>query len=360
MAGAPSHERRWWIEEEDSILRQEVEFQQIEGGVISWNTIAAKLPGRSNKDCRKRWHKIGSHIKKGVWTAEEDIQLQEAVGLLGLKWTQVSERVGTRNSDQCAKRWAYALNPSVSHAPWTEEQDESLLRAVHEFGRNWSKIGSAVFGDRSAVDIKNRYFVLQRKLQNNPSSNTQVSPADDESSSGLSLSDSGDQSGRGQADGETSFSIPDYALSPASLPLASDMLPTPMSDHPMPDPGFASLLESTDFNTNLHSTYENIMLADPMGNSSSDDFQAQHYYTTPEATDGNVNIEGAFNGLVETPMEADPARLPLAGTQVNRAQAGADSQSTLILEGLQPQTVTLILSTLLNSNTRFRMRINKE
>ncbi|KAL8919932.1 MAG: hypothetical protein Q9172_004725 [Xanthocarpia lactea] len=80
-----SQERRWWTEEEDNILRQEGELQQTQGGLKNWNAIAAKLPGRTNKDCRKRWHKTEPNIRKGAWTAAEHIRLQEAVESFGLK-----------------------------------------------------------------------------------------------------------------------------------------------------------------------------------------------------------------------------------------------------------------------------------
>lgn len=101
---ATSQERRWWTEEEDRILRQEAEIQRMEAlilsilvfsfflffsartcssslsrhyadnctlvsqcGVRNWNAIAAKLPGRTNKDCRKRWCKLGRNIRIGAW-----------------------------------------------------------------------------------------------------------------------------------------------------------------------------------------------------------------------------------------------------------------------------------------------------
>ena len=64
------------------LTRQNIDAQ---GGLKNWNVIALKLPGRTNKDCRKRWSKIGSNIRKGAWTAAEHTRLQEAVDLRGLK-----------------------------------------------------------------------------------------------------------------------------------------------------------------------------------------------------------------------------------------------------------------------------------
>ena len=56
-----------------------------EGAVSDWNRIAANLPARTNKDCRKRWSKVCEHIKKGAWSAAEDEQLKKAVEQFGYR-----------------------------------------------------------------------------------------------------------------------------------------------------------------------------------------------------------------------------------------------------------------------------------
>lgn len=56
-----------------------------DGSVQNWNDIAVLLPGRTNKDCRKRWSKIQVNIRKGPWTQDEDERLQQAVQQIGVK-----------------------------------------------------------------------------------------------------------------------------------------------------------------------------------------------------------------------------------------------------------------------------------
>jgi hypothetical protein len=91
-------------------------------GPISWHKVAAHLPGRNNKDCRKRWHySIASTIRKGTWTREEDEKLREAVEQYGARWSKIAEAVGTRNGDQCWKRWYDCLDPRIDKSPWTPE-----------------------------------------------------------------------------------------------------------------------------------------------------------------------------------------------------------------------------------------------
>ena len=56
-----------------------------DGNVQNWNNIAVLLPGRTNKDCRKRWSKVQLDIRKGAWTRDEDERLQQAVQQIGVK-----------------------------------------------------------------------------------------------------------------------------------------------------------------------------------------------------------------------------------------------------------------------------------
>ena len=56
-----------------------------DGSVQNWNDIALLLPGRTNKDCRKRWSKVQLDIRKRAWTRDEDERLQQAVQQIGLK-----------------------------------------------------------------------------------------------------------------------------------------------------------------------------------------------------------------------------------------------------------------------------------
>ena len=49
------------------------------GSVKDWNRIASKLPGRMNKDCRKRWSKISENVKKGNWSAASNVRPSTSV-----------------------------------------------------------------------------------------------------------------------------------------------------------------------------------------------------------------------------------------------------------------------------------------
>lgn len=61
-------------------------------------------------------------IKAGAWLPAEDGLLRDAVQKYGSRWVLVASEVGTRNGDQCAKRWNDNLNPELDHSPWTPDE----------------------------------------------------------------------------------------------------------------------------------------------------------------------------------------------------------------------------------------------
>ncbi|KAF2676489.1 hypothetical protein K458DRAFT_492448 [Lentithecium fluviatile CBS 122367] len=154
---------RRWNSEEDNVLRDQVSLYSSCKVPIDWNAVSAALVDRSNKDCRKRWQKIDTRWSSGAWTAAEDQKLHEAVMQSGERWVVVSDLVGTRNPDQCAKRWRNALDPNISHEVWTEEAEKHLANAVESMGRDWKAIAETFFPNRSRQDLSNRYALIQRK-----------------------------------------------------------------------------------------------------------------------------------------------------------------------------------------------------
>ncbi|KAF7312787.1 hypothetical protein MKEN_00962000 [Mycena kentingensis (nom. inval.)] len=161
-----NRDRRPWTGEEDALLRRAAELEEPGNTSPShWNAIATHVPGRTNKDCRKRWYSrlaMGTDVVRGGWSEEEDARLLSAIECFGTKWSVVAAMVQTRNSDQCAKRWNETLNPSIDRGAWTPQLDELLVQAVNEHGKLWTKIVKLHFPGRTGLAAKNRYNALTK------------------------------------------------------------------------------------------------------------------------------------------------------------------------------------------------------
>ncbi|KAI8990060.1 hypothetical protein BDB01DRAFT_779862 [Pilobolus umbonatus] len=159
----PSRERAPWTPEEDQLLRLAV---QLYGDKTEkWSKIAACVPGRNNKNCRKRWfHSLDPTLRKGAWTDEEDTKLREGVSIHSYQWSKIADMLEGRTDDQCAKRWRESLDPSIDRSEWTHDEDRILMTKYEEYGSQWQKI-AFFFDGRPGLHCRNRWRKLQRILQ---------------------------------------------------------------------------------------------------------------------------------------------------------------------------------------------------
>lgn len=94
---------------------------------LLWRELAKSVPGRTNKDCRKRWwNTMAQGTAKGTWSEEEDKRLTGAVQRYGTKWRKVSGYVGSRTPDQCSSHWSQVLDPSINYCDWTADEVRRL------------------------------------------------------------------------------------------------------------------------------------------------------------------------------------------------------------------------------------------
>ena len=91
---------------------------------------------------------ISSKDNKRRWGKEEDDQLMKAVNLYGTKkWKEIASSVPGRTNVQCRYRWHNVLNPDLVKGHWTKEEDEMLTNAIERFGsKNWKQIAKCVAG----------------------------------------------------------------------------------------------------------------------------------------------------------------------------------------------------------------------
>ncbi|KAI0896157.1 hypothetical protein F4806DRAFT_52728 [Annulohypoxylon nitens] len=159
--------RRRWTAEEDTLLRRAVENATTQGRPLLWRDLAKSVPGRSNKDCRRRWwNSLADGTTKGPWCEEEDERLIEAVRKYGTNWSRVSRAIKSRNPDQCSSHWSQVLDPGINYCDWTPEEDANLLHAVLTHSTNWATIASSHVPPRTRLALKNRYSTLRLKHEN--------------------------------------------------------------------------------------------------------------------------------------------------------------------------------------------------
>ncbi|KAL4783814.1 hypothetical protein BJX76DRAFT_357599 [Aspergillus varians] len=349
MDDAPNR-RRWWTQEEDRILQDEVRIQLETGGEQgsrNWNSIAEKLPGRSNKDCRKRWTKISLSSRKGTWSGAEDQLLRKAVSKCGFQWTKVAEMVGSRHPDQCAKRWHHSLDPNVNRSPWTPEEDSCLVDAVQRIGRDWKEIGRECFPNRSTTDIKNRYVILSRR-QNNRST---ITAGVDNDTAQFMDSKHLNPMGIFSPDVDLSFATTPYdvdffnlAPDAIGMPLPTDLPPYLFNDSSNPS------------HPDIPST--NFLLGESNGPA----------WDAPDWAEFDKQHLVSLNPLSLSPGASAPSETesydrslltngsPSDSPSISEG-SGLSASSTLVLEHLQPETVNLVIDTLLRTNSKFGMRL---
>ncbi|KAF2654188.1 hypothetical protein K491DRAFT_717360 [Lophiostoma macrostomum CBS 122681] len=123
-------------------------------------------------------------VATGSWSDTEDERLKVAVTKHGPRWTSVAAEVGTRNGEQCAKRWNDYVNPDLDHSPWSLQEDQRLLPIVALYGHNWKHISENFLPTRAPLAIKNRFALLMRR-QKRQTARLQQRHIDDTVSSAL-------------------------------------------------------------------------------------------------------------------------------------------------------------------------------
>jgi hypothetical protein len=215
-------DRTTWTPEEDQLLRLAV---QVYGpNTEKWSKIAECVPGRTNKNCRKRWfHSLNPSLRKGPWTEEEDRLLREGVARYPKKqWSKIADIIHGRTDDQCAKRWRESLDPNIDRSSWTEEDDKLLLQKYEEYGTQWQKI-ALFFPGRPGLHCRNRWRKLQRSAQNKAGSFAPELRREDSTTGRSSpITESGRTSPQSLESGSASPVIPANVSVPKSLPPSSD------------------------------------------------------------------------------------------------------------------------------------------
>ncbi|KAI9905140.1 hypothetical protein PsorP6_013430 [Peronosclerospora sorghi] len=143
---------RRWTKDEDDALRAAVESHREK----NWKAIAAQVPGRNHTQCLQRWTKVlAPGLVKGHWSPHEDELLRRLVATEQKNWGDVASKIPGRTSKQCRERWHNHLDPQIVRGAYTPEEDRLILEAQARLGNRWSVIAAMLPGrTEDAVKIR--------------------------------------------------------------------------------------------------------------------------------------------------------------------------------------------------------------
>ena len=103
--------------------------------------------------------------KSRPWSSYEDQRLIAGIMRYGLEnWTSISRFVGnSRTRAQCSQRWARGLDPKISKAQWTQQEENALMQLIQIHGNKAWTIISVHLRNRSDVQCRYKYKQLLKE-----------------------------------------------------------------------------------------------------------------------------------------------------------------------------------------------------
>lgn len=95
-------------------------------GTKVWSAIARELNSiiyagnniRQGRQCRERWYNhVDPNLKKGNWTAEEDLFILTQQRTVGNKWSEIAKGLGGRTENSVKNRWKSMIKKAIREHP---------------------------------------------------------------------------------------------------------------------------------------------------------------------------------------------------------------------------------------------------
>ncbi|KAG2213113.1 hypothetical protein INT47_011262 [Mucor saturninus] len=120
-----------WTKGEDAKL-----LALVEEHGMQWTKISQHFDNRTVSTVSQRYNRltVGSKIKRGTWTPDENTQLQSLRQLYGEDYKHIASVMQSRTADQCRVRVKYLLSSPVSVGSLKKNQLENLREAVKIYG----------------------------------------------------------------------------------------------------------------------------------------------------------------------------------------------------------------------------------
>ena len=160
-------DRRKWTYEEDERLKQLVGQCRINKHFVPWPKVAYYMTNRTKDQCYQRYvYSLQSHLRKGIFTENEDFVIIIGVKLFGHNWAKISEFLPNRTPIQIHSRFNTFLNANFQ--AWGQQEDINLLQLVKEKGyRDWAEKAKH-FENRTRSQCRNRFHVIYKMFQLQP------------------------------------------------------------------------------------------------------------------------------------------------------------------------------------------------
>ena len=97
-----------------------------------------------------------------LFKKEEDEKIKKLVKVFGTRHWDLVAQFMERTAKQCRERYSNYLIPGFFQGEWSDEEDSLLIKLYEENGPRWSVIKKS-FKNRSANNIKNRWYYFLRK-----------------------------------------------------------------------------------------------------------------------------------------------------------------------------------------------------
>ncbi|XP_034765057.2 snRNA-activating protein complex subunit 4-like isoform X2 [Acipenser ruthenus] len=138
--------KKYFTKEEDQVLTELVEKMRI-GSHIPYTKISYFMEGREAAQLIHRYtHSCDPALKRGPWSSEEDALLIKAVAEYGPReWWKIQAKVPGRTDAQCRDRYMNCLSEDVKKGKWCSEEETLFIDLVNKHGvGRWAKIASEI------------------------------------------------------------------------------------------------------------------------------------------------------------------------------------------------------------------------